>query len=65
MSDLMPGMKPPTDTSKTHEWSHYEPVGYYQRGPIEDRVADQLGTAKYVSEPRATTAVEPHAGSDS
>lgn len=35
----------------THSWEHYEPVGYYQRGPIEDRVAPILGKHMYVSEP--------------
>lgn len=35
-----------------HTFEYYEPVGYYQRGPIEDRVAEQLGKHMYVSEPR-------------
>jgi len=35
----------------THSWEYYEPVGYYQRGAIEDRVAKELGQHMYVSEP--------------
>ena len=34
-----------------HTFECYEPVGYYQRGPIEDRTAEFLGTHLYVSEP--------------
>jgi len=38
-------------TVSTHSFELYEPVGYYQRGPIEDRVAKELGKHMYVSEP--------------
>ena len=34
-----------------HSFEFYEPVGYYQRGAIEDRTAVELGTHMYVSEP--------------
>jgi len=34
-----------------HSFEYYEPVGYYQRGAIEDRVAKELGQHMYVSEP--------------
>ena len=34
-----------------HTFEYYEPVGYYQRGPIEDRAAESLGKHRYVSEP--------------
>ena len=34
-----------------HTFDHYEPVGYYQRGSIEDRPSKMLGTHMYVSDP--------------
>lgn len=37
-----------------HTFEYYEPVGYYQRGAIEDRVAKELQQHMYVSEPRPT-----------
>jgi len=35
-----------------HSFEHYEPVGYYQRGLIQDCAAEFLGKHMYVSEPR-------------